>query len=258
MKSIKNKLQLFRDMLMFPYVIIRLFLNPTNIEPIFKLGTLRDHKSFSLAKDKIMADPEMAAMVKEQFLMKEKIDVDALSKLPAGTLGNEFARFITERNLKVDFYKEYNDSMNDDFAYARKRCPQTHDIWHVVIGVDAEPLGEMKICAFYVAQIRSPFNALYVGIGLFVALFKKPEMLEQFFEAVTEGWLLGKKAKPLFAQKWEHLWEKNLAELRTELNLPAIPQGVATITSQHPSMAASVPLQPMERGEFQAQSTARA
>jgi ubiquinone biosynthesis protein COQ4 len=227
--KIRNKLQFIQDIALLPWVIIRLFINPNNIEPIFSLGTFRNHKAFQLAKEKIHSDPGMAAMMNERYLAKEMIDLNALAKLPDGTLGREFARFMLERNLKVDFYPPYNDPNNDDAAYVRKRCPQTHDIWHLVIGVGTEQLGEMKVSAFYVAQIRSPFNALFIGIGLFVALFKKPEMLEKYFEAVSEGWALGKAAKPLFAMKWEYLWDRPLVEIRRELNLPENPSGVASI-----------------------------
>ncbi|MCA9580301.1 MAG: hypothetical protein KC416_00825 [Myxococcales bacterium] len=215
------------DIVRLPIIVVRLFINPKNIEPIFKLGTFRNHRSFKVSAEKIASDPGMMAMVESRYLSEDPIVVENLEKLPDGTLGREFARFIQSNQLDPDFYVERREILEDEFVYVRKRCPQTHDIWHVVIGVGPEGLGEMKISAFYAAQIRSPFNTLYVGIGLFYVLFREPERIGDFFDAVTEGWILGKNAKPLLAMRWEEMWERSLVEIRRDLNLPAQASGVA-------------------------------
>ena len=36
---------------------------------------------------------------------------------------------------------------------------------------------------------------------------------------ITEGWSLGRRAKPFMAGHWEEYWERPIAELRFEYNL---------------------------------------
>jgi ubiquinone biosynthesis protein Coq4 len=38
-------------------------------------------------------------------------------------------------------------------------------------------------------------------------------------DAITDGWALGRKAKPLLAVRWEEHWEQPLAELRKAYDL---------------------------------------
>ena len=38
-------------------------------------------------------------------------------------------------------------------------------------------------------------------------------------EALTKGWMMGKKAKPLFGIDWNTLWETPIDELRASLNI---------------------------------------
>jgi ubiquinone biosynthesis protein COQ4 len=245
------RLNQFWDAIRFPWIVFRLFMNPKNIDPIFKLGTFRDHPAFAVSAQKFNSDPSMMAMIKSRYLSPEKIDLEKLARMPDGTLGREFARFIQERNLDIDFYPFRQEVLDDEFLYVRRRCPQTHDIWHAVVGVSAEEMGEMKLSAFYVAQIRSPFNALYVGIGLFYALLKKPENLGSFFDAVTEGWTLGNKAKPLFAMRWEEMWDRPLIQIRRELNLPEVASGVAsTVSVLHENPASTLKLRSRPRSRL--------
>ena len=47
----------------------------------------------------------------------------------------------------------------------------------------------------------------------------KPELLPAVMDAITEGWALGRKAKPLMNVQWEEYWERPLAALRREYAL---------------------------------------
>ena len=45
------------------------------------------------------------------------------------------------------------------------------------------------------------------------------ELLPAVMDAITEGWALGRRAKPLRSVHWEEYWARPLAELRQEYNL---------------------------------------
>lgn len=38
-------------------------------------------------------------------------------------------------------------------------------------------------------------------------------------DAITEGWLMAKQAKPLFGIQWNKLWSTPLEDIRTSLNI---------------------------------------
>ena len=99
------------------------------------------------------------------------------------------------------------------------RLRQTHDIWHVVTGFDTDPASELGIKAVELAQTRRPMAAVVASGGILRFLYKEPEHLGEALSAVSEGYEMGIKAKPLLAQKWEDHWERPLAEWRNLLNL---------------------------------------
>ena len=101
-----------------------------------------------------------------------------------------------------------------------KRARETHDIWHVATGYGLDQEGEVGLSAFYVAQMSSPLNAIVLGVAFFIVVFRQPKRMNELMETITRGWTMGKAASPLFAVKWEELWERPLADVRRELRLP--------------------------------------
>ena len=47
----------------------------------------------------------------------------------------------------------------------------------------------------------------------------KPELLPAVMDAITEGWALGRRAKPLIGVEWEEYWECSVTELREKYGL---------------------------------------
>jgi ubiquinone biosynthesis protein COQ4 len=45
------------------------------------------------------------------------------------------------------------------------------------------------------------------------------EVATDYMTAITSGWLMGRKAKPLFGLNWNTMWAKPLDQIRTSLNI---------------------------------------
>jgi ubiquinone biosynthesis protein COQ4 len=45
------------------------------------------------------------------------------------------------------------------------------------------------------------------------------EVATDYMTAITSGWLMGRKAKPLFGLNWNTMWAKPLDRIRTSLNI---------------------------------------
>ncbi|MGI9265479.1 MAG: Coq4 family protein, partial [Gammaproteobacteria bacterium] len=97
---------------------------------------------------------------------------------------------------------------------------ETHDIWHVVSGFGNDEPGEIGLVAFYCAQTGLPIFILLLAIALLNTALYSHDKVGERFDAIGEGWLAGKRAKPLYGIDWSKQWHRPIAELRRDLKLP--------------------------------------
>lgn len=139
------------------------------------------------------------------------LDFAALLKLPEGSLGNAYARFMTERGLTPDIFA--SEGVLTKPAFMIKRMRQTHDLWHVLTGINTDVPGELELQAFTLIQLRAPSAVLLVSLGTLRWLWSHPTLPFR----VLRGLISGLRAKKLDATPWEDLWERPVMELRREL-----------------------------------------
>ena len=113
-----------------------------------------------------------------------------------------------------------NEIANNPFVFLGTHIRETHDIWHVVTGCDTDKPGEVKLEAFYSAQIDP--DRLFLALlakNLLKTIMYDVELCQQMMDALTQGWMMGKQAKPLFGIQWNRLWATPLEDVRTSLNI---------------------------------------
>jgi ubiquinone biosynthesis protein Coq4 len=170
-----------------------------------------------------LADPLAREMLADRYLSPSP-DVKYLKSLPDGSLGKEFACYLTENNLDANLLRESafiaaHHERGEDAGYLAERGFQLHDLFHVLTGFDTTQLGEVRVVSFTVAQTPAPYPAMIIASRPLQMVLYKPELLPAVMDAITEGWALGRRAKTLIAVHWEEYWEKPLAELRQEYDL---------------------------------------
>jgi ubiquinone biosynthesis protein Coq4 len=170
-----------------------------------------------------LANPVAGEMLKERYLSPTP-DAAYLGTLPDGTLGKEFERYLTQNGLDANLLRESafipaHRERGEDVGYLAERGFQLHDMFHVLTGFDTAPLGEVRVVSFTVAQTPAPYPAMIIASRPLQMVLYKPELLPAVMDAITEGWALGRKAKPLMGVHWEEYWERPLAELRQEYDL---------------------------------------
>lgn len=210
-----SRILIVKDTLLTLLRFSRLLFKPDDISPIFRGGAFMKAKAFKLSLARIHADPAAAELIRTRYFGPEH-DLDALGKLPPGTLGREFADFMARFQLSAAIFpKVLTDGSDDDINYLRLRGRQSHDIHHLVLGIPPSKFGEMMISAFYIAQNQLPLSQLLIGIGLLTSLLKYPERVDDFYSCVARGFTMGKRCKPsVFGIRYEELWEKPLADVR--------------------------------------------
>ncbi len=170
-----------------------------------------------------LANPVAEAMLKDRYLSPTP-DVAHLATLPDGTLGKEFERYLTDNGLDPNLLRESafiqaHHERGEDVGYLAERGFQLHDMFHVLTGFDTTPLGEVRVVSFTVAQTPAPYPAMIIASRPLQMVLYKPQLLPAVMDAITEGWALGRRARPLMGVHWEEHWERPLAELRREYAL---------------------------------------
>lgn len=221
MNRLKKYLKLSLALITLLKGIIAMLINKSNYTPIYKfLKYFIEHRSYKQSIEILKKDPHMLQLLEERYHENYLVPWEYLKSLEPGTLGREFFNFMAKDNITpIHQLPEATVKINPEIDYLRKRIRLIHDIHHVLTGHPATDIGEMGISAFYVAQIRSPLNMILMAISFFICVVKYPEKMEELMDSITEGYLMGKKSKNIFGVRFELFWEKNIEELRQELQI---------------------------------------
>lgn len=210
-----NKLQV--DWLSTLKGVASLLHDPGNTDSVYDVEDgLKNIKATQLAVDFVKSQPGVEPLFAERYLAPSP-DLAALLQLPPDSLGYAYAKYLTDSGFDAEFYRK--ETVNSDITYYFMRVRQTHDIWHIVGGFSTDPIGELSLKAFELAQVRRPIAAIFVAGGLLQTLFNAPDRMGGFLEQIAIGFRMGAKAKPMLAQKWEEQWDKPLAQWRSELDV---------------------------------------
>jgi ubiquinone biosynthesis protein COQ4 len=198
--------------------IVQFIRNPTN-DRVFAVADalLTRSPDFLRVRDPEFFDhPRVAAALARRPRIGA-VDMAALAALPEGTLGRCFADHMTAHKLNLADIPTLEVTQPDQ--YIRAHLYETHDIWHVLTAMDADGAGELGVQAFYLAQVPAPVVTALIGGGLFNTAFVNFSDMPGRMRAILRGFLLGRRAEPLFGVPWHEWWSRPLAEVRRELGI---------------------------------------
>jgi ubiquinone biosynthesis protein Coq4 len=152
----------------------------------------------------------------EERICLGNVDIEKLYQLPKNTFGYAYSEHMIKNNLKPLLAGKINN--NHQFLLAH--ITESHDIWHVITGSDTSIYGEIKLEAFSFAQLyASRFWLALLAKNLLKSAVFNVENGSEYLDALTEGWLMAKQAKPVFGIQWNSLWENPLSDIRSSLNI---------------------------------------
>jgi ubiquinone biosynthesis protein COQ4 len=197
--------------------------HPEHLDRVFQIADALSNGKLDLLekmRDAFAADPRGASALRDKPRLS--VHLAELDKLPHGTLGRAFAEHMRANGLDPAAIPTLPS--DGELEFIRAHLYETHDVWHAVTGFATDVAGELGLQAFYAAQTPGSLPLLLLAMGfLNTALFAMPDR-ERRLDAVTRGWQMGKRARPLFGIRWDELWERPLVETREHLGIePYLP-----------------------------------
>lgn len=179
--------------------------------------------------DSYLGSPMMAACV-ERFraapggaqMLAERTpplqpDLEALSQLPPGTLGQRYAQLIQSLHYDPSFFRPRDTSTEE--RWLTQRIASSHDVHHVVSGFGTEPAGEAGVLSITAFQIGFPAYVLLTAAGQLGTFRLQAELFPLLSQAVAQGGAIARRAPCLAAVRWEEGWDKPLQQWRQELGI---------------------------------------
>ena len=146
-------------------------------------------------------------------------DLSTLRRLPAGTLGREYARFLDANGIEPLVISADVKARFRDNPYAL-RYTTTHDLHHVLSGFDTGLAGEVGVVAFNVGQGSAPVSrAALWGIRLLYSILS-PTQVRRIWHNVRVGLEMGRRAELVIAEPLESWFEDPLDQVRARLRIP--------------------------------------
>jgi ubiquinone biosynthesis protein COQ4 len=186
------------------------------------LHTSFDYGTYARLAEVLRQTPEGRRFLDERRTIPgDGVDIEALSRLPKGTLGHEFARYLIDNDLKPFSY-EYPLESDGEFLYKRYR--ETHDLHHIITGYGVDPIGEVELQAFYfgnlglrhaglIALLSIPYQLSQTGLDL--------AELRQLLRRLRAAYRRGQDSRELLSVGFDELWDKPVSELARLICSPA-------------------------------------
>ena len=146
-----------------------------------------------------------------------EVDMDALRRLPEGTVGRVHAQHLDEHGLQPMKVSPEVQRRHADNPLPL-RYTTTHDLFHVLTGFPTTPAGELGLFAFMVGQGFATMARLRQAEAVYAIVM--PLHAVGVRRNVRAGLAMARQAAPLLAQPMMPLLDQPLAQVRRQLNIP--------------------------------------
>jgi ubiquinone biosynthesis protein COQ4 len=194
---------------------IALALDTSDTKQVFYLAYAVDHETLPLMAERLRATASgRELLARRPAIDSRSLDLAALRALPESTLGGAYARMLQAKQLDPDLFQR-PAGLPEDLAYVAQRARQTHDLWHVLTGLDTDIPGEIALQAFSYEQLHQNVSWLLFVVGQALFKWRYPRM-QPLVERARRA---GAGTPYLLAVPWEDLWAEPLTAVRDRFRL---------------------------------------
>ncbi|GMT32335.1 hypothetical protein PFISCL1PPCAC_23632, partial [Pristionchus fissidentatus] len=153
-------------------------------------------------------------------ISEKSINKNRLLKLPDGTFGREYARFLDNLNTSPDNRPLVKYIDDEDVLYVMRRYRETHDFTHILLEMKTNMLGEVTVKYFEALQLGLP-------MAIMGSVFGGARLLtNNRRDLVTRNipWVFDQamNARLFISFDWENHFDVSITELQKILNVTPI------------------------------------
>lgn len=191
-------------------------INPRRHDMVAVLGETTGYMALSTVYTKMNQNHEgEQILIDKPRISSSTVDYKYLAQLPEESLGYFYIKFLNDNKVTPDSRLPVQFVDDPELAYVMQRYREVHDLFHTILGMPTNMLGEVAVK--WVEAIQTGLPMCY-GAAFFGPLRFRPKQRQKYLE-VYLPWALkvGKSSKLLMNIYFEKRWEQSMAELRNEL-----------------------------------------
>ncbi|KAJ5766502.1 uncharacterized protein N7511_004118 [Penicillium nucicola] len=197
-------------------------INPRRADLIAALGeaTATPYFIYRL-RDAMLSNPTGRRILRDRpRITSESLKMSHLRTLPKNSVGRTYATWLDREGVSPDTRDNVQYIDNEECAYVMQRYRECHDFYHAVTGLPIFVEGELALKALEFLNTLLPMT----GLSLFAFVRMKPAEKERFL-SLHLPWAIrsGLRSNELINVYWEEVLEKDVDELRAELNIERPP-----------------------------------
>lgn len=172
-------------------------------------------------RDAMLSDPTGRRILRDRpRITSETLQMSYLRTLPENSVGRTYAKWLDREGVSPDTRDQVQYIDDEECAYVMQRYRECHDFYHAVTGLPIFVEGELALKALEFLNTLLPMT----GLSLFAFVRMKPAEKERFL-SLHLPWAVraGLSSKELINVYWEEVLEKDVDELRAELNIEQPP-----------------------------------
>ncbi|XP_074655071.1 ubiquinone biosynthesis protein COQ4 homolog, mitochondrial-like [Tubulanus polymorphus] len=192
--------------------------NPARDDMICSLGESSGYFALKRMRSKMLADPTGRLILREKpRINSTTVDLDYLASLPEDTFGKTYSNWLKKNKVTPDARREVNFIDDVELAYVMQRYRECHDLYHTILGMPTNMIGEVAVK--WVEALQTGLPLCVLG-GMFGSLRLGPKHRARYLEKYLP-WALrvGMDGRFLMNVYFEKHWQDNLDDLRAELNI---------------------------------------
>lgn len=193
--------------------------HPENNNYITGIGEITAYEPvLNNIRNQMLSDSVGRKILRERpRITSTSLNLEYLAALPSNTVGNTYYRWLEKEAVSPDTREPVHYIDDEELAYIFQRYRECHDFHHAVVGLPIVLEGEIAIKAFEFANFGIPF----AGVGALLSPWKLSKKQRARLLNVYYPWCFsnGLNCKPLINIYWENILDKDIQELRNEINL---------------------------------------
>ncbi|KAL7637293.1 UNVERIFIED_CONTAM: hypothetical protein RMT77_012018 [Armadillidium vulgare] len=197
--------------------------DPRRHDAIAVLGETTGYYALKNIYNQMLKDSEGGKIIADKPRINSKtVDINKLAAMPHDSLGHSYWQFLSVNKVTPDSRLPVRFVDNQELAYVMQRYREVHDLFHTILGMPTNMLGEVAVKWIEATQTGLP---MCISGALFGPLRFRPKQRATYINKLLP-WTLRtcRNAKPLMTVYFERRWEQNIQDLRNELNIETPPK----------------------------------